>query len=102
MQHLLKGLRKAAATLGGILLAPPASVLACPLCKDAIAGDPVASALSATTLLLIAVPLLLVGLIGGWVSYVYWRAGRVGAGTNDAASPPRGLLLQSVWREKGE
>ena len=52
----------------------PSMALACPNCKDAIAGDPVAAALSWTTLLLIAVPLVLFGSIGGWVGFIYWRA----------------------------
>ncbi len=93
--------RKAGATTLGATLAAPMSVAACPLCKDAIAGDPVASALSWTTLLLIALPAVLVGAIGGWVWYVYWRATR-----HDwlaSADPPvqlRGGVCGPIWREE--
>ncbi len=66
--------RCAVASLVGLAL--PSVALACPLCKDAIANDPVAAAFNWTTLLLIAVPWLLVASIGGWVFYVYWRAAR--------------------------
>lgn len=81
------GLWRVAMALLGTVLAAPAAVLACPSCKDAISGDPVASALSWTTLVLIAMPVLLVGSIGGWVVYVYWRAGRRSAVTNGAPQP---------------
>jgi len=60
-------------------VALPSIALACPLCKDAIANDPVAAAFNWTTLLLIAVPSLLVASIGGWVFYVYWRAAQAAA-----------------------
>src|SRR6266478_5354748 len=45
----------------------PSAVLACPACKDALEGDAVGRALSWTTLLMIAVPMVLVGSIGGWI-----------------------------------
>jgi hypothetical protein len=50
------------------------AALACPTCKDAIAGDPVARAFSWTTLFMIAMPLTLVASIGGWVAFAHWRA----------------------------
>lgn len=81
---------RAAAALAGALLLRTNAVLACPSCKDAIAGDPVATALSWTTLLLIAMPALLMGTIGGWVGYVYWRAAR-------QAEP---VVWSSIWTEK--
>ena len=60
------------------LLLRAAEGFACPACKDALAADPVGNALSATTLLLIGVPVFLVGSLGGWIAYVYWRAARRG------------------------
>lgn len=87
--------RTAIGSLGTILLAPSV-VLACPSCKDAISGDPVASALSWTTLVLIAMPLVLIGSIGGWVVYVYWRAAR-GSHAADGATPqPSEIAEQPV------
>jgi hypothetical protein len=76
--HLWKniGTRGAAAILSSAIVAGPSSVLACPMCEVALKGDPVVAAFNGTTMLLIAVPALLFGSIGGWVSYVYWRAGR--------------------------
>lgn len=74
------------------LLATPSWVFACPSCKDAIAGDPVGAALSWTTLVLIGVPLVLMGSIGGWVSYVYWRAARSGWEAPDVTPQPAGVL----------
>ncbi len=56
------------------LLVDPLRAWACPFCNSAVARDPVGAALSWTTLLLIAVPFLLMGSIGGWVSYAHWRA----------------------------
>ncbi len=87
--------RRAGVTTLGVMLAAPMSVAACPLCKDAIAGDPVGSALSWTTLFLIALPAVLVGAIGGWVWYVYWRAAR-----RDwpASADPPVQLREGVWR----
>ena len=73
-----------ACTLLGGVAATPATLLACPLCKDALSGDPVGTALSATTLLLIAVPASLVLAIGGWIGFVYWRATRRAAAMPDA------------------
>jgi hypothetical protein len=32
--------------------------------------------LSATTLLLIGMPMVLIGSIGAWIGYAYWRASR--------------------------
>jgi hypothetical protein len=74
-----------AAGLLSAMLQMPTVVLACEACKEAVKDDPVGTALSATTLVLIAMPMLLIGSIGGWVSYVYWRAARH-AGASDGAS----------------
>ena len=60
--------------VAAVMLLCAQQVLACPSCKDAIESDPVAAALSWTTLLLIGVPMALFGSLGGWVAYVYWRA----------------------------
>ena len=60
--------------LVGLVAGFPAVAAACPSCKDAISGDPVATALSATTLVLIAIPLALFGGMGSWVAYTLWRA----------------------------
>ena len=79
------------ALLGTVAVAP-SWVWACPSCKDALAGDPVGAALSWTTLVLIGVPLVLMGSIGGWVSYVYWRAARGGWEAPDATRQPTGVL----------
>jgi len=59
-----------------VVVASPSLLLACPACKDALEGDAVGMALSWTTLLMIAVPMMLFASIGGWVFYVYWRAAR--------------------------
>jgi hypothetical protein len=90
--HLENGtrLRRAAAVLGGAVVAVPAAVSACPMCEVALKGDPVVAAFNWTTLLLIAVPTLLMGSIGGWVSYVYWRESR----------RPGHVGWSAVWIEK--
>ena len=75
--------RVTVAFLGSVVTAP-SWAFACPACKDALAADPVGAALSWTTLVLIGVPLVLVGAIGGWVSYAYWRALRGGWEAPDA------------------
>jgi hypothetical protein len=76
--RLLKSskLRRVAVGAVALWLTLPSAVLACPLCKDAIANDPVAAAFNWTTLLMIGMPSLLVASIGGWVFYVYRRAAR--------------------------
>ncbi len=89
-------IRQAAAVLVASVVCMPAVVLACPTCKDAVAGDPVATALSATTLLLLGTPVVLIGSIGGWVGYVYWRAARRPARTGDAAPQPSAIASQPV------
>ena len=87
------GFRYAAAVLA--LQAMPSWVLACPACKDALAGDAVGMALSWTTLLLIAVPMLLVGSIGGWICYAYWQAAR-----RSAAREGPQVDTWPLWTEK--
>jgi hypothetical protein len=67
--------------------AAPATAWACPMCKDAVGGDPVATALSATTLLLIVIPASLFLSIGGWIGFAYWRAARHAATMPDTAEP---------------
>jgi len=61
------------------LVGAASAVSACPTCKDAVSGDPVAAALSWTTLVLIAVPLSLIGSIGGWLFFAYRRVDRAAA-----------------------
>jgi len=79
--------------LVGLVLALPSIGLACPACKDALEGDAVGRALSWTTLMMIAVPITLVGAIGGWVFFVYWRAARVASAAVSDVSWP-------LWAEK--
>jgi len=71
--------RRLATMVLGSSLVIPSAVLACPACKDALSGDPIGSALSWTTLLLIAFPSGLVTCIGGWIFFMYWRAARQAA-----------------------
>ena len=66
----------AAAALSWAILLAPAVGQACEACKDAVKNDPVGTALSATTLLLIGMPMVLIGSIGGWIGHAYWRAAR--------------------------
>ena len=84
--------RGVAALLPVILLLAPTLAQACEACKEAVKDDPVGTALSATTLLLIAMPVLLIGSIGSWIGYRYWRAARqvegAAAQAHDIASQP--------------
>jgi len=73
-----------------VISGTPALALACPMCKGAMENSPVGAALSWTTLVLIAIPALLIGSIGGWIGYVYWRAGR----------RPHAIAWSSTWIEK--
>ena len=82
------GMRWVTAAFLSVVLLVPAVVLACEACKDAVKDDPVGTALSATTLVLIAMPMLLIGSIGGWVGYAYWRATRYAPAPDDAAGQP--------------
>jgi len=91
----VRELRHAASVAIGLSLTGPAAAVACPLCKDAIANDPVAAAFNSTTEFMIAVPFLLIGSIGGWIFYRYWRSAR------DANAPERAPVTWGpVWREK--
>jgi hypothetical protein len=86
--------RTAAATLG-VLLAAPAVAMACPSCKSAIENDPVAAAFNSTTILMIAVPVVLVASVGGWIFYAHWRARRaLDAGVHAA------VVWRPAWTEK--
>jgi len=67
-----------AAVLSWAILLAPAVGRACEACKDAVQNDPVGTALSATTLLLIGMPMVLIGSIGAWIGHAYWRASRQG------------------------
>lgn len=89
-------MRWPAAALTAIVLSAPAVALACEACRDAVANDPVGTALSATTLLLLGVPALLMGSIGGWVGYVHWRASRYATAPDDGGGPPSGVASQPV------
>jgi hypothetical protein len=84
------------ALLSGVLLVAPAVALACEACKDAVKDDPVGTALSATTLLLIGMPVLLIGSIGGWIGYVYWRASRQAAAADGPPEQPSEIASQPV------
>jgi len=85
-----------AAALTAIVVCTPALALACEACRDAVANDPVGTALSATTLLLIGGPALLMGSIGGWVGYVHWRAGRYAMAPDEGGGPPTEAASQPV------
>ncbi|MFQ5665704.1 MAG: hypothetical protein ACE5I7_04660 [Candidatus Binatia bacterium] len=88
------------AALSGVLLTVPGVALACPMCQAAVEQDPVMAALNATTLLMIAVPLLLVGSIGGWVFSAYRRSARAeSAGSARPRVLPEGTGL--VWEAVG-
>lgn len=95
-----RGFRRLAAMVLGWSLAIPSAVPACPLCKDALSGDPIGSALSWTTLLLIAFPSGLVTLIGGWIFFMYWRAARQAASaTLESPSPAWSAALNEKESE---
>ena len=84
------------AALASLALLAPSAVLACEACRDAVANDPVGTALSATTLLLIGVPALLMGSIGGWIGYMHWRARRYDTEPAGNAGPPSEVASQPV------
>jgi protein-S-isoprenylcysteine O-methyltransferase Ste14 len=88
--------RWAAGLLSGLLLVAPAVALACEACKEAVKDDPVGTALSATTLLLIGMPALLIGSIGGWIGYVYWRASRQAAAVGVRPEQPSEVVSQPI------
>ena len=67
--------QRVAALSSAMLLAPTVG-RACEACKEAVQNDPVGTALSATTLVLIGMPMVLIGSIGGWIGHAYWRASR--------------------------
>jgi hypothetical protein len=47
--------------------------------------------------LLIGMPALLIGSIGGWIGYVYWRASRHGGAAEEAAAEqPTEIASQPV------
>ncbi len=89
-------LRHATTALAFVMLRAPTIGLACEACKDAVKEDPVGTALSATTLVLIAMPLLLIGSIGGWVAYVYWRAARRALAGAASSTVPSDAVSQPV------
>ena len=87
-------LRRVVLPLVGAILGSPAISLACPLCKDALTGDPVAAAFNGTTLFMIAAPSVLVSAVGGWIIYAYWQhARRVDA----AAAAPEVAPTPTEW-----
>ena len=84
--------RGVAALVTWLLVMPPSVGVACEACKEAVKDDPVGTALSATTLLLIGMPVLLIGSIGGWIGYVYWRAARPAAAVAGPPAPPSEMI----------
>jgi len=74
--HFVGAFARCGTAVGWLVLLAATAARACPNCADAIADDPVGYALSWTTLLMIAVPLLVFGSIGGWLLYTYRRAAR--------------------------
>ena len=62
-------------TVGMLMVIVPADVQAqgCAMCKTALAGvnDPLAQGIFWSVLLLISMPFLVVGSIGGWIFYTY-------------------------------
>ena len=85
--------RAVAAGLGSSLVATAVAV-ACPLCKDAIANDPVAAAFNSTTIFMIAVPFMLIGSVGGWLFYRHLRTRR------GKMAEPAPAVWGGVWKEK--
>jgi hypothetical protein len=92
---LASSLRRAALATLSVLLTAPAVATACPSCKNAIENDPVAAAFNSTTLLMIAVPVLLVSVVGGWIFYASWRARRT-----LEADAGDGVAWGPAWAEK--
>ena len=86
-------LPQSGAAVLAMIAGSPALTLACPLCKDAIQGDPVAAAFNATTLLMIAAPMALVASVGGWIAYLYWQHGRHAPTGPTAPAAPYGPIL---------
>jgi ABC-type nickel/cobalt efflux system permease component RcnA len=86
-------LRPIALGLIGVFLIVSRAVLACPLCSTAVEDDPVAAAFNSTTFMMIAAPIVLVGSIGGWVVYRYWRSARRAAAAAHLAWGP-------IWTEE--
>ena len=80
------------AAIAGVMLAHGVAQ-ACAVCGHATTpGDPLGRGFYWGMLFLLATPFTVVGTIGGWLAYRYWRAGRVRRA--DASS---WSLREKVW-----
>jgi hypothetical protein len=97
---MMTGMTDRRANLRLVLLAAIAGVLlahgvahACAVCGHATTlGDPLGRGFYWGMLFLLAMPFSVVGTIGGWLAYRYWRAGH----PRRAGASPWGLR-QKVW-----
>jgi hypothetical protein len=88
------GERCIAATFAAAVSIAAAPAWACPSCNRAIEGDPAALAFYWSTLFMIAMPYLLVAVVGGGLAYVYWSAAR-------NAAAPLEPTENMMWSARG-
>jgi hypothetical protein len=79
--------------LGAALWNAASPAWACPTCSNALEGDPVGLAFYWSTLFMIAMPYLLVSVVGGGVALVYWNAARNAAALSEKT--------ESMWSAEG-
>jgi len=64
------------AAVGTLVQTLPATVVAqgCAMCATAVDGDdPLARGLNISILFMLSMPFVLVGSVGAWFAYMYWR-----------------------------
>ena len=58
----------------------PAALFAqgCAMCRTALGGpnDPLGVGMNTSILFMMAMPFVMVGSVGAWITYMYWRGGR--------------------------
>jgi len=63
------------ATALAVVLADCAIAQGCAMCKTAVGGpvDPLSNGINTSILFMMAMPFVLFGAVGGWLTFVFWR-----------------------------
>jgi hypothetical protein len=89
-----------AAVAAAVALSIPGDAVAqgCAMCKTALGGpgDPLSRGINTSIMFMMAMPFVLFAIVGGWLTYAFWRGGREDGGAQTGEQ----LELDLVYTER--